>query len=94
MLLKGKKKWAVYGEGAVTDQICQKLFAMFPAGGFLLNNAPWSSKPVEVDSDRIETLIENNQHYTMREIANIPKISKSIKLLVKMKTCLLLYEKN
>ena len=36
-------------------------------------------------SDQIETLIENSQHYTMREIANILKISKSAKLLVKMK---------
>ena len=34
-------------------------------------------RPVEVDSDQIKTLIENNQRYTMREIANILKISKS-----------------
>ena len=43
------------------------------------------SRPVEVDSDQIETLIENNQYSTMREIADSLKISKSIKLLVKMK---------
>ena len=42
-----------------------------------LDDAPWSSKPVEVDSSQIETLIENNQCYTTQEIANIPKISKS-----------------
>ena len=42
-------------------------------------------RPVEVDRDQIETLIENNQYYTMWEIANILKIHKSIKLLVKMK---------
>ena len=34
-------------------------------------------RPVEVDSDQIETLTENNQHYTTREIADILKISKS-----------------
>ena len=34
---------------------------------------------------KIETLIENNQSYTIQEIANILKISKSIKLLVKIK---------
>ena len=45
----------------------------------------WSGKTVEVDSDQIKTLIENNQHYMMREKADILKISKSIKLLVKMK---------
>ena len=43
----------------------------------MLDHAPWSDRPVEVDSDQIETLIENNQHYTKWEIADILKISKS-----------------
>ena len=51
-----KKICAVYGGGAVTDQMCQKWFAKFCAGDFLLNDAPWQGKPVEVDSDQIETL--------------------------------------
>ncbi|KAF6099802.1 hypothetical protein HJG60_011534 [Phyllostomus discolor] len=38
---------------------------------------PWSGRPVEVDSDQINTLIENNQHSNKQEIANILKISKS-----------------
>ena len=49
----------------------------FCAGGFSLDDAPRSGRPVEVDSDQIETLIENSQHYTMWEIADILKISKS-----------------
>ena len=32
------------------------------------------ARTVEVDSDQIEILIENNQHYTTQEIANILKI--------------------
>ena len=44
----------------------------------MLDDAPWLGKPAEVDSNQIETLIENNQCYTMQEIANILKISKSI----------------
>ena len=44
---------AVYGEGAVSDQTCQKWFAKFRAGDSSLNNAPWSGRPVEVDSDQI-----------------------------------------
>ena len=68
---------AVYGEGAVTDRTCQKWFAKFCAGDFSLDDAPWSGRPVEVDSNQIETLIENNQRYTTQEIANILKISKS-----------------
>ena len=69
---------AVYGEGAVTDRMCQKWLANFRAGDFSLDDAPQPGRPVEVDSDQIETLIENNQHYTTQEMADILKISKSI----------------
>ena len=76
---KGKNNWnakkicAVYGEGAVTDWICRKQFAKFCATQV--------GRAVEVDSNQIETLIENNT----QGIANTIKISKSIKLLVQMK---------
>ena len=67
--LKRKKKiCAVCGEGAMTDQTCQKWFVKFHAGDFLLDDAPQSGRQVEVDRDQIETLIENNKHYTMLEI--------------------------
>ena len=64
--------------------MCQKWFAKFCAGDFSLEDAPWSGRPVEVDNDQIGILIENNQCYTTWEIARVLKISKSIKLLVKM----------
>ena len=54
-----------------------------------MDSAPWLGRPFEVDSDQIEKLIENSQHYTVKESANILKISKSIKLLVKMKNAFL-----
>ena len=61
----------------------------------MLDDAPLSGRPAEVDSDQIETLTENNQCYTMREIANILKISKSIQLLVKMKNVsFILWKRN
>ena len=45
-LLRCKKKnnkiYAVYGEVAVTDQMCQKWFVKFQAGNFLLDDAPQS----------------------------------------------------
>ena len=63
----------------VSGVICK-----FCAGDFFLD-APWSGRPAEVNSNQINTLIENNQHSTMQEIAHILKIFKSIKLLVKMK---------
>ena len=72
-----KKICAVYGEGAVTNGMCQKWFAKFCAGDFSLDSSPQLGRLVEVDSHQIETLSENNQHYTTWEIADILKISKS-----------------
>ena len=48
----------------------------FPAGNFLLDDAPQLVGQFEVDSGQIETLIENHQHYTIQERAHILKISK------------------
>ena len=84
----------MYGEGAVTDQMCQKWCAKFHAGDFLLDDASRPSRPVEVDSNQIKTLTESNQHYTMQEIADILKISKSINLLVKMKNVSFILQKE
>ena len=55
----------------------KKWFAKFRAGDFSLDDAPRSGRPVEVDSDQIETFIENNQRDTTQEIADVLKISKS-----------------
>ena len=74
--------------------MCQKWFAKFCATDFALDGAPWLGRPVEVDSDQIETLIENNQHSAMWQIAHILKISKSTKLLVKMKSVSFILQKN
>ena len=84
----------MYGEGAVTDWMWEKWFVKFRAGEFLQGHAPGSGRPVEVDSDQSQTLTENNQHYTMRERADILKISKSIKLSVKMKNVSVILQKN
>ena len=65
--------------------MCQKRFAKVCAGDFSLDHAPLLGRPVEVDSNQIKILTENNQHYTMQEIDNILNIFKSIKLLVKVK---------
>ena len=42
---------AVYGERAVADWTCQKWFVKFRAGDLSLDDARWSGRPVEVDSD-------------------------------------------
>ena len=75
MQLKHTKNiYAVYGKGAVSDQTCLKWFVKSFAGDFSLDGAPRLGRPVEVDSDQIETLTENNQHYTTQNIADILKI--------------------
>ena len=60
----------VCGEGAVTDQTCQKGFAKFHAGDSSLDDALWSRRPAEVGNDQIKTLIENNQHSTTWETSD------------------------
>ena len=57
----------------------------FRAEDFSLDDAPWSGGPVEIGSNQIKTLTKNNQHYPTWETADILKISKSRKLVVKMK---------
>ena len=58
---------AVYREGTVTDRTCQKCFAKFPAGDFSMDDAPRLGRPVEVDGNQVETLVENDQCYTTWE---------------------------
>ena len=60
-----KRICAVYGEGTVIDRMCQKWFVKYCYGTFSMNRAVLSGRPVKVDSNQIETLIENNQRYTM-----------------------------
>ena len=60
----------MYGEDGATDEMCQKWFVKFHARDFLLDDTPQSGRPLEVDSDQIETLIQNNQGYTTQEVAD------------------------
>ena len=67
----------MYGEDEMTDRTCQKWFVKFHAQDVSLDVTPWLGRQVEADSNTIETLIVNNQFYTISEIADILKISKS-----------------
>ena len=42
-----------------------KVVCKICAGDFSLDDAPWLGRPMEVDSNQLETLIENNQHSFM-----------------------------
>ena len=85
----------MYGEGAVSGRTWQMWFVKFCASHFSLDDALQSGRPVEVGSNQIKTLTENNQCYTTQERADILKISKSIKLWVKIKNMsFILWGKN
>ena len=62
----------------MTDRTCQKWFVKFCAGDFLLDDAPRLGRPVEVDSDQIETLIENNQRCILWERADLFKYPNQV----------------
>ena len=69
-------------------------FAKFGVGDSSLDDALQLGRPAEVDSSQIEILNDSNPCYTTGEIANILKISKSIKLLVKMKNVSFILQKK
>ena len=71
--------------------MCQKWYEKFHAGDFSLDDAPRSGRPVEADSDQIET---EQSTFTSQEVANILKMSKSVKLLVKMKNVSFILQKK
>lgn len=62
-----KKICAVYGEGGVSDQTCQKWFVKFQAGDLSLGVAPQLGRAVEVDTDQVKTLIEQSALYHLRD---------------------------
>ena len=48
----------------------------FCAASFSPDDTPWPGRPVEVGSDQIGTLTENNQRSTTRELADTLKLPK------------------
>ena len=49
----------------------------FHTGDFWLDDVPLSSRSVVDDSNQIQILIENNQHYTTEETPDVLKLFKS-----------------
>lgn len=66
----------VYGKGALSGRTVRKWFARFKAGDLNLDDQERLGRPSTTDEDQIKALVENNPHYTTRELAemlNIPK---------------------
>ncbi|XP_026830642.1 histone-lysine N-methyltransferase SETMAR-like [Ooceraea biroi] len=71
-----EKICAVYGEDAVSERVCQNRFAEFRASGTTCEDGKRSGRPLVADDDQIKTVIENNPHYTTRDIAQIVSVSQ------------------
>lgn len=69
-----QKKLSAHGESSVNEWTNKMWFAL---GIFVLNNAPWSDRPVNIDNNQIEILLENNLHYTRWDTAIRPEIFAS-----------------
>lgn len=54
---------AVYREVIMNEWTCQKQFINIYAEHSTLNDALQSSKPLQIDSNQIKILLDNNQHY-------------------------------
>ncbi|GFU82615.1 histone-lysine N-methyltransferase SETMAR [Trichonephila clavipes] len=64
-----KQLCAVYGNEALNERQCQNWFAKFRSGDFSLKDEKRSGRPVEVDDDLINAIIDSDRHSTTREIA-------------------------
>ena len=71
-----------------------KWFVKVCAGDSSLDDAPWLGRSADIDSNQIKTVNKNDQCYTMQEMDTILKISKLIKLLLKMKNVSFILQKN
>ena len=60
-----KQICAVYGENAVNWSNMSKVIGEVFVDNFALDNTPWSTRTVEVDSNQIKTLIVKTQSYTI-----------------------------
>ncbi|XP_026826501.1 histone-lysine N-methyltransferase SETMAR-like [Ooceraea biroi] len=71
-----EKICAVYGEDVVSERVCQNRFAEFRASDTTCEDGKRSGRPLVADDDQIKTVIENNPHYTTRDIAQIVNVSQ------------------
>lgn len=66
----------VYGVDCITERKCQYWFTKFRSGDFSLKDDQCSSALTEsVDDDQIETIIQEDHHITVRDIAEKLKVS-------------------
>ena len=60
----------MYGENAVTEQVCQKWFAQFGKGNFSLKNAPRSLRPKVIGSEQVKAAVNQDKLQTFSRLQN------------------------
>ena len=81
-----RKRLAPCVEKVLWGTECVTVVCRVSCWSFLSGRCSVATRLVGVSGNKIKTLIENNQCYSTGEIADILKISKSMKLLVKMQS--------
>lgn len=70
-----RKICSVYGEGAVAESTVRKWFVQFRCGNFDVTDKHRSGRPVSVDDENIQSIVENESNCTTRSIAAKIQIS-------------------
>ena len=65
-----------YGENALDFRTCQNWFAEFKSGDFNLNDKERSGRPVEVNDDLLQELLEEDPRQLTRQLAKHLSVSQ------------------
>ena len=65
----------VYGHDAVSLRSCQRWFEKFRSGNFSVKDSSRTSRPTEINTDKIKVLLNENPYLTARDIAEDLQIS-------------------
>ena len=59
---------------AVILRVCKKLFSR--CGNFSIEDTPRSGRPIVIENDQLKQIVDQNPHFTTKEIEDIVNVSK------------------
>ena len=65
----------MFGKDAVSLRSCQRWFEKFRSGNFSVKDSSRTSRPTEINTDKIKVLLDENPYLTARDIAEDLQIS-------------------
>jgi histone-lysine N-methyltransferase SETMAR len=66
---------SVYGDGILDERCCQRWFKRFREGDFCLEDKPRCGRPLEIDRDELEVLLEEDPRLSSVELAKQLSVS-------------------